>query len=712
MAYLTNGTSKIERAKELLEEVITLKATHNNDQAITVGLEALKLLGITIKKNPKLWSILKEVNKTKRLFSPRKIRKIPMNTSVLSTKSQLKLAILVELTVPALKVNEALWTIILMRIACISMKKGNSESAAVGYAGFALISVRYLEDDIQAEALYRVTFELLETYKNPRTSCIVKFILAAHVGHMFVPWHECIRLLDEGAQEAFESNDLVVGGLCLSYGIEMAFASGVPLSDLQQRIDIAKGHNIEASGRDIQVIIDLYEAFIQCNSREDCRNYPLIDLPDQSDTALHLPVHLTQTMLHMTMAYNLGRYEEEAQLFMGLIKEINALKEQFITGVFYHYESMLLPRLIMEGQSKHISKDRRRLQDLKRLFQYWVKRNPYLYGHSYKMCEGGIAHVSGDFSGGEEAYEMAILLAAEEQSIYGQGVATIALANHCRHYGRNHMATYYMKEGADLFRQWHSAAICNHILVSEQLIVDYDQVKDRWQVEEDEMAAETNDLYRLTEKIQLQVGTMTSLLDIIDTELGGGKILIFMDHQGSLELEASSDKGYSLGADIDRLDQISVKTIKHAFRNVEHILINKDEKHALANFDAYVMDHGTGCILTLALACAGKAIGVLYIERQEPFDEKEVATLHRLVAYVGFVQCQKSPSSIKKDLSHLSNEDRQILDCLVKGMSIKEISKETGYALNNLLALIRVLYQRLDAMNLYELACNYEISQE
>lgn len=705
------GISKIERAKAMLEEVRELKAEHNNEESIELGLKALKLLGISIKKSPGLWSILKDINKTKAFFSPRKIRKIPQQSALNSAKSQLQLDLLTALTVPALKVNEDLWTIILMWIARISIKKGNSDSAAIGYAGFALISVRYLEDDLQAEALYRVSIQLLETYKNPITSCIVKYILAAYVAHMFVPWHECIQLLDEGAKEAFESEDLVVGGLCLSYGIEMAFASGSSLADLQIRIAQGKAYNVDACDQDVKIIINLYEDYIKCNALPDCSSYEEIQLPDQSDSSLHLPVHLTQAMLHMTLAYNYARYEEGAELLNRFIKEINDMKVHLITGIFYHYESMIITRRLMEGLSNHGSKDRRRLYQLKSLFQYWVKRNPYIYGYSYKMCEGSIAHISGDFSGGEEAYDKAIQLAKNEGSLYGQAVGTIALAHHCRHYGREHMATYYMEEGADLFKQWQGIGISNQILVKEQIVLSYDEIQARWQDQVvDETDDYTYDLYALTERIQLDERMLNTLLDVVISQFAGNKVLLFMDDCGQLKVQESSNQSYTIGSNLESLEQLSSKTIKHVFRNRELVLMNDDEKHRLANFDAYVMDHGTGCILSVPMVCEESCIGVLYVEREKAFEHKEAEMLQRLLDYVSYLYCQKVEAQKMDDIKQLTSDDQTILDCLVKGMTIKEISLMTGHSLNQLLQIIKRLYPLLDAVNLYELVVNYQVS--
>lgn len=711
MNYPINTNTKLKNAQLMLLEVKALKSEGKYNDALELGLKSLHKLGVHIKLEPGLWSILNEMNRTKGQFSLRRIRHIPFRKGLNSEVTLIKLALLAEITVPALKVNEKLWSIIMMWIARLSIKKGNSEYAAIGYAGFAMLSVRYLEDDVQAEELYTASIALLKKYENPQTSAIVKLILGAYVAHMFVPWADCIQLMDEGARQAIEEDDMVLAGLCLAYGIEMAFISGVSLLEISHRIDYVRKHNINVFDQEVQELVDLYSDFVHCIGLEGCEDYLDHPLPDQLDRALHLPLHLTQAMLHIVMAYNYGHYEEADRLIKAYSSDVKELKEHFITGVYFAYEAMVLVALNDQKHHAYLSGQKRRLREIKSVFKYWVKRNPYVYGYHYKMCEGALAQLAGDYYSGEQAYEKAIDLADKEGSIYGAAVATVALASHCRQYNRPHMAKFYRIEGGEKFEQWQGHGINQAILKEEKVLINAEEVSSRWTEEDQDKDKFLTNVYALTEQISGEASLIvTSLAELIAEKFSSDQLVVVMEHGGLLQVEAAVETPCPLKVNIDQVACISVKAIKNVCYHNETAVINEGDDHHLATYDAYIMDQAAGHILVVPICYRQACIGVLYLERSEPFEDMDVKMVERVSDYAGhLVGRSYEDGDLALDGQVQLNEDEdKVMASLEAGKSIKQISIDLDFPMNQMLKALLAIYEKFDADNRVELIAKYK----
>ncbi len=145
--------ANIIAAKEGLTQLQRYKFNGDYHQAQLVGIKSLRLLGVSVKMKPNLVGLLMDINRTKGMFNQRRIKTLGEKGKQLSDTELLQLRLLVELCGPTAVLNEDLYLSLLLQIAKIAVRRQQNMYSALGYAGFALIALRYLEEDHKAEIL-------------------------------------------------------------------------------------------------------------------------------------------------------------------------------------------------------------------------------------------------------------------------------------------------------------------------------------------------------------------------------------------------------------------------------------------------------------------------------------------------------------------------------------------------------------------------------
>ncbi len=635
MGMKERQAANIIAAKEGLTQLQRYKFNGDYHQAQLVGIKSLRLLGVSVKMKPNLVGLLMDINRTKGMFNQRRIKTLGEKGKPLSDTELLQLRLLVELCGPTAVLNEDLYLSLLLQIAKIAVRRQQNMYSALGYAGFALIALRYLEEDDKAEILGDKALESLQVYESPLVRSAVFYILGHCVGINFSSSEVWQKRLLQGVGDAYKVGDTCYIGLNYEAWASLNFDRGQSLEKLHDRLEgILKLDQRRVALKMRQSIAMIDQATEALLSGEQ-----LSLTYDQTYFETDTSYRLNYASVASTLAVVEEDYQKALTIIQDVKKDMVDLKSSYTAGRLYFNEGVAMTMEVLNHRIKK-SVIAVKLKQLKRLFDYKVRQNPDQYGHLYKIISGCGHLLDGAYDAGFTDFEQAIALSIEKEDFRDAGIASILLGHHCMFNQMDKSALYYYTLGAEYYGLWGASSISEMLLRRYQMIIDVDDLSKRWQNEEDLVEEKVHlEALNLLEEVSHRRdadGLEVSFGQLLSERWQTDKTMIFSELNGQIGLVYKGIEMEPWRA-IEDGSVYSVGLVQRVWNHKITVRINSDSHHDLLKYDAYLMDHGQGSLLGIPMVYDDHCYGVVYMERDADFDDEDYKTIELFTNQVVFM---------------------------------------------------------------------------
>ncbi|MBF2005099.1 MAG: PAS domain S-box protein [Chlorogloeopsis fritschii C42_A2020_084] len=700
----------LDRAKTVVDKVQVYDSTiqrylsqGNLKEALKIGLEALKLLEVTLIETPSQLDVERELDKTAVLLAGREIEDLINLPKMTAPEPRSAIYILANIVAAANMVSPALMILIVCKMVNLSLDYGNATWSPLSYASYGVILCEVVQDIELGYKFGKLALGLVERLKTKKGSSKALTIFSANVMHRKVHFRKTIPILVDAYQNGVETGDFEFAGYAASIVCCHSFFVGEELTQLEQKT-ATYSKALDQIRRKISSnsIAILWQTILNLLGRSENPSRLMGSVYDEEQALSHAIAVKDENGIHyfylnkVILCYLFGEYYQAAQ--------IAVLKRQYFEEVtapiFNFYDSLVLLSLLVEASSSQKEAMLSCVNTNQEKMQKWAEHAPMNYLHKFYLVEAEKARVLGQFLEAEEFYELAIAGAAENGFIQEEALAYELAAKHYLARGREKFAQTYMKEAHYCYDRWGAKAKVKDLenrypqffpqssrayptSVPTTSGTTYNNSPIAF-----DLAAVLKASQAISREIELEQ-LLRSLMQILIENAGAQTGYLILENAGEWAIEASGELSYVDGENIyttqllqslPTANRLPETIINCVIRTHESVILNDATREDIFINDPYIQQHQTKSIFCLPLLNQAKLVGVLYLENQlavGAFTPERAQVLNLLSTQAAIaIENAKLYSKLRKSESKIT----QFLEAVPVGIAIVDATGRPYYA--------------------------------
>ncbi|AFZ24260.1 putative ATPase [Cylindrospermum stagnale PCC 7417] len=640
----------LQQAKTILHQARLYKiqiqayiAQNRHQEAVEIGVQALKNLGNPLPNKPTMLHIFAAVVQTKMTLFGKRIEDLATLPTMTDPYKLAAIQFLGTLVSTASQAGSLYFPLAILAMVKLSIKHGNSEVAAMGYSFYGAMLCDKFEDIEKGYQFGLLGLELLDKISANSLKCKVSFVFNSMIRHFKEPVKTTIIPLVEGLQSGLESGDIEYASYTnLDLAIHL-FLSGENLEVLERKVlnfvELTQSLKMDAIALTISAI---RQSILNCQGKSS-EKFALVG--EAFNELEMMPILQNNASLLNYIYFLKGLLNYHFQCFEGAIKMSLFVQQHqesdpgfLIYSVNNYYHSLALL-----AQFNHASPSERK-QYLKQVAQnqnkmkIWAEHAPCNYKHKYELVAAEKARVLGHNWQAMELYDQAILGAKENEYIQEEALANELAAKFYLACGKAKIAQTYLIEAYYGYASWGAKAKVENLENSyPQLLATIINQKTISITQSNITDITTNliaessstgisamlDLETVTKaslaiSSEVQVDKLLhTLMQVILENVGAEKASLILEQEGNLILAVQSQthQQHELqSTPIINSQNLPVSIINYVSHTREYLLINDATTETNFAADPYIIQYQPKSILCTPILNQGKLLGILYLE--------------------------------------------------------------------------------------------------
>ncbi|MEG3839983.1 AAA family ATPase, partial [Microcoleus sp. herbarium14] len=642
---LKQATDELDKIKVFEIRITACAMQTKLQEAVKIGREALKMLGINFSESPIPLHIQQALTKTAAYLTGKKIEDL-INLPVMTNPRKLAtMRVLSSMFSATFIVEPMLLTLIVCEQVHLSINYGNSAFSAFGYANYGAILKGIVRDIESGERFGQLALNLIDKLNalefKSKTLNLVAFVLMHGKHHV----KDTLPLLEEAYQSALENGDLECVGYSAVNICQSLYCIGQELPQLERKM---ANYNHLLFQLKQETVLTWNQIYRQTVLR-------LMGNFETSDILLG-EAYSEEKILPLLLKANdrVGLQHFYLQKFIlaylfGDVKralENAAQAEVYLDGVVgfinvpeYHFYDALArlaayPFATKKEQEEHLfyaTSNRKKLQKK-------ALSAPMNLQHKCDLITAEKARVLGNIVRAMEYYDCAIAGAQENGYIQVQALASELAGAFYLSIGRERIAKTYLTEARYCYQRWGAKAKLAHLeskysqlLTSASISTNIETHKSTSSASTTSDSAGVLDLTTVVKASQTLAGEivleklLAKLMKIVIENAGGQRGFLIVEKSGKWVIEASGC------VDVDRVavmqsipidfvaedrevTLLAVAVVNYVARTQESIVLNDATREGQFTRAPYIIAVQPKSILCTPLIHQGKLSGILYLE--------------------------------------------------------------------------------------------------
>ncbi|MFQ4138517.1 PAS domain S-box protein [Nodosilinea sp. PGN35] len=613
----------------------------NLKEALKIGLEVLKLLGVILPENPSEVDVRGGLEETVARLAEQKIEDLVNLPEMIAPEPLAAMSILANTGAAAFIVSPALFMLITCKTVNLSINYGNAIWSPLYYAGYGFVLCGVVQDIELGYKFGQLALSLAERLNTKKGKAKALQLFSDHVMQWKVHLKETIPLLVEAYQEGVETGDFETAGYAAYDVCYNSFFVGEELTQLEQKtatyskaVDRIRRESpstwIAIVSQTILNLLDRSENPSRlvgrvCNEEQALPHA----LAVKDGTAIQM-LYLHKVIL----CYLFEKYHQAVQtaiLARKPFEEVTAIK---VLPIFFFYHSLALLSLSLDASNSEKVAWLNCVNTNQKKMQKWAEHAPMNYLHKFYLVEAEKARVLGQFFEAEEFYERAIAGAAENEYIQEEALAYELAAKHYLARGRSTIAQTYMKEAHYCYDRWGATAKVKDLetrypqffsqssrAASASIPITAETITNPLHAAFD-LAAVMKASQAISREIELKQ-LLQSLMQTLIENAGAQTGYLILENSGEWLIEASCELNSDENAcatqvlqSIPIADQLPESIIQYVIRALEPVALNDATREGAFINEPYIQQNQPQSILCLPLLNQAKLVGVLYLENR------------------------------------------------------------------------------------------------
>ena len=641
---LAQGKTLLDKIKAYQVTIEAYKAQNQGEQAITTGLQVLRLLGIELPQQPSPEDIELALKQTQSALDGKEIEEL-MDLPVMRVPEKLAaMTILSRLSAIAYLTIPVLFPLVVLKEVNLSLQEGNCAVSALCYAHYGILL--WQVGDINGNYRFgQLALRLLARFNEKQLKCTVLFVVNLSTNPWKVHLKETLTPLLEGYSLGLETGDFEYSGFCAFIYLEHSFWLGNQLAEFDQTC--ANYHQgIDQLKQEIsrQFIAITWQGVLNLLGQAEnscCLRGEVYD--EQTMLPLHQKFKNLRALytLHVNKLFLCYLFQDYPQAWeQATITEnyLDAVPGLFVFSLFYWYDSLtrlaLYPQHNQAQQQQSLDKIAHNQHKLKT----WADHAPMNYLHKFYLVEAERYRVLGQKLEAIEYYDRAIAGAKENQYIQEEALAnelaakfylewgkeTIAQAYlTCAYYGYSHWGAKAKVEDLEIrYPQFLSSILTQktiNISTAETITNLTNERVNRTTTNPSttlDLATVIKASQAISGEIQLDQ-LLSTLMQVVMENAGADKCALILVKGERLVLQAMESANQLPLVEsmpVEESPDIPQSAINYVKRKLETLVINDITVDTILAADPYFIHQQPRSLMCTPIINQGKLIGLLYLE--------------------------------------------------------------------------------------------------
>jgi PAS domain S-box-containing protein len=643
---LNHAITILDSIKVYMTRIQSYVARGRQTEAIKVGLEVLKSLGIVLPESPTDMDIQDKLTETTTYLQAKNQEDL-LNLPLMQAPDRLAaMQILASLISATFQTAPKLLVLIICEQVNLSVQYGNDSFSSFAYSTYGGPILHGLIQDFEkAYQFGNLALHLATRWDNKKLRSKVLQMVSAHTMHCQDHVRETLPLLQESYETGLETGDVEYGTYSVGFKVAYSHFAGVNLAKVE--LETRTCSHVLAQLKQENMLSYLHRLQqVIFNLMEPVEN-PSRLLGSYYNEDQFLPIHLAandRTHLHYLYLYKLmlsHLFEDFSQALECAVQAelyADGGLGTFSIPVLNFYDSLVrlelyrsVPVLEQEQLLIKIIRNQEKMQK-------WADHAPANFQHKYDLIAAEIARVSGQISEAMHLYERAIAGAKDNQFMQEEALAYELAAKFYLELRMERIAQTYLKEAHYCYEHWGAKAKVAdleakypHLLTQSHTAnrKTNTYIKNSITTTSSGSSKEALDLAAVIKVSQAISGEivldklLTALMKILIENAGAQTGFLILEEAGEWKVEAACELDADINQDACSIkvlssvlveNRLSAAIVNYVIRTKESIVLSDASREGKFTLDPYIREHKPKSILCAPLLDRGQLSGIVYLE--------------------------------------------------------------------------------------------------
>ncbi len=712
---LHNAQTILDKVKIYEIQIKSLTAQCHMLEAIAVGRDVLKQLGVELPTEPDEAFIGKGLQALAKQLQGRQIEELADLPVMTDRQTQAAMQLLAILFAPIMAGMPGLLPILSFTMVSLSLQFGNAPTSTIGYVVHGMVMCAFLGNKKQGYNFGKLAIYLLDRSNIPEVKSQVLAIFGAFIQHHQELLSATLPTLKAGYVSGIETGDFLCAGYnSSSYGYALYFG-GQELSNVESEMidfSVALGQINQYSAQgyvDItrQMLQNLMETMSQPDALIGVAYDEIVMVPDhhQNNEVGSLAIVYIYKML---LAYVFGNYLAALDHMIQSKEYLIAVSGLVIFPIFHLYAALTQLAIFPTESETKQAEILLVVETHQTVLHEWAENAPMNYLHKWYLVEAEKHRVLGNKADAIEMYDRTIQLAKQNEYIQEEALANELAAKFYLDWGKEKVAQSYMIDAYYAYSRWGAKAKVQDLEICyQQLLTPILQKSAAQLTASESISSSLKTLVSVHHTVSTSSSTSTisqmldiatvlkaaqslygaiemdellsSLMQVVMENAGADKAVLILNKDGNLEIAAQCFANISCNLQafsIENCQDLPVSVIYYVKRTQETVISTSD--NIVFASDSYLIQQHPPSFLCTPILNQGKSIGVLYLENSltaGAFTADRIELLKLLC----------SQAAISLENARLYQKSKQALENLQEAQ-LQLIQSEKMSALGNLVA--------------------------
>ncbi|HEY9741305.1 MAG TPA: AAA family ATPase [Coleofasciculaceae cyanobacterium] len=701
---LNHAKTVLDKVKVYDSKIQAAGAQGNLKESIKIGLQVLKLLGVSLPEEPSSLDIQTGFEETASLYVEQEIEELINLPDMTEPEPQAALYILLSISAPAYIAAPTLMLLIVLSMVNLSIKYGNATWSTHSYASYGLILCGVVQDIELGYKFGKLGFGLAERFNDKKGTAKAFHVLGSHVMHWKEHIRETLPILLESYQSGVEIGDFEFASYAASHLCYHSYFIGQELTELEQKF-ATYSNAISQLRRENpfywvamlrQAVLNLLGQFkepsyLMGNAYNEERSLPLA-IKANDRTGLHL-FYLNKLIL----CYLFGEADQARQNAVMAEQYLDGATAMIVVPIFHFYDSLAHLGIFAEASNSEKEAWLNRVNTNQEKMQKWAHYAPMNHLHKFYLVEAEKARTLGQYWQAVEFYEQAIKGASDHQFIQEEALAYELGAKFYLERGTTKIAQTYMKEAHYAYTRWGAIAKVKDLEARyPQLLPKSATSKSitctstiTTNSETGSQFGEALDLATFMKASQAISGEiildklLASLMTILIQNAGAQTGFLMLDRAGEWVVEASGEvdaDGVKVLPSIPINQYLPASIINYVTRTQETVVEKDAAQQGKFTLDPYIKANKTKSILCAPLINQGQLSGIVYLENNLTGGAFTPDRLEVIQLLSGQAAIAITNAKLYAEVTESERRLTQYLEAMPMGVSVHDSTGQLHYA--------------------------------
>jgi predicted ATPase/class 3 adenylate cyclase len=653
---IANARSKLEKARIYGTRILLDTSELRYEQAIAVGIVALKLLGVRYLRKPSKMHLLAQLMLARLRMRGRRPQDLLDAKAMDDADKQAALHILMGLIPPTYYLGQELFLFTTLKIVNLSLRDGISPPSALGFGAYGVVVGAIMGDIKLGYEFGRLSLDLAERSKDPSILCKVLLTFATFSKVSRDSLDESFPLWHRARQLGLETGDYTYCNFAMTSEVFGRATRGSNLNEVLRLIDeyfpFVQQSN-EAFSVEYITIPKHFVLALQGNTTAPhslshaTYDETASEARYRSDGTFMLVFH--QCFLRVKLACLFGRFEDALELSERCHAVWRAAAGVLHVAELYFYRGMGAAMALSASGTK-AANHRRILRDCRARLNVFAENCPTSLAPHAALLEAEAVRLTGRFGDALTNYNRAIELAESEDHTHIVGLANERAAILCLAHEERRLAAWYLTCSRAAYEKWGATAKVAWLDRTYADLLPAVASSSGSAAPESKPATHQGESFDLAAALHASQiiasgassdRVLTHLMQVIRLQAGAETAHLLILARGKPRLEASATANGDVvlfTSSSDDQGAFSPAIVNYVLHSGDDLMLAEAESDARFTQCAYIASRHPKSVLCSGIRHRGELLGLIYLEHSQmagAFSGQKLEWLRLLATEVG-----------------------------------------------------------------------------